>query len=187
MLNTRKLVVAACLFVLISCGNFSKLCHHGNGWANQFGGASIDAPSNPMADPALWAKPAGEVVVITWKQLADISFEKRWSKEMEMDFFFPVFGKELKKLDKREIKIAGYMIPISVKDGVYALSRYTFSACFFCGKSGPESVIALKFKNKPGRFKTDEFHTLRGTLELNGTNVKEFILILHGAELADDE
>lgn len=74
------------------------------------------------------------------------------------------------------------MIPLDVKGGLYAISRNPYAACFFCGQSGPESVVSLKFKTKPRRFKTDQFLAVKGIMELNGTNVNDFIYIFRDAE-----
>ena len=55
--------------------------------------------------------------------------------------------------------------------GYYILSRYPMSACFFCGGSGPESVVELKFKSKEQSFEMDEVVTLKGRLKLNDEDV----------------
>lgn len=74
------------------------------------------------------------------------------------------------------------MIPWDIKKGIYALSKSNFASCFFCGQSGPETVISLKFKTKPRRYDTDEYLTFKGVFELNDTNFNDFIYIFRGAE-----
>ncbi|OJY86248.1 MAG: hypothetical protein BGP14_17230 [Sphingobacteriales bacterium 44-15] len=123
-----------------------------------------------------------EVTRIMWQMLEDVTFIKRFNKDYQMDFLYPVFGNSVKRLSNKELSIKGYMIPLDVKGGLYAISRNPYAACFFCGQSGPESVVSLKFKTKPRRFKTDQFLAVKGIMELNGTNVNDFIYIFRDAE-----
>ena len=102
-----------------------------------------------------------------------------------MDFQYPVFGNEIKKMEGKEVNIKGYMIPLDVNQGLYALSRYPYSSCYFCGKSGPESVVSLKFKTKPKKFKMDAIKTMKGILYLNENNPMDFIYIFNNAEEYD--
>ena len=55
------------------------------------------------------------------------------------------------------------------------------ASCFFCGASGPESVIEINFKSVPP-FKTDQVVTITGVLELNKYDVDHFNYILNKAE-----
>ena len=55
------------------------------------------------------------------------------------------------------------------------------ASCFFCGASGPESVIEINFKSVPP-FKTDQIVTITGVLELNKYDVDHFNYILNNAE-----
>ncbi len=66
----------------------------------------------------------------------------------------------------------------------YVLSAYPYSMCFFCGGAGPESVMGLKLK-KNRKFKTDEIHLFKGTLELNANDIYELNYILADAEVVD--
>lgn len=67
----------------------------------------------------------------------------------------------------QEVAIAGYLIPIDLEAGQYALSKNPFTSCFFCGNAGPETVIELRFDKSPGRFATDEYVMVKGILQLN--------------------
>jgi len=78
-----------------------------------------------------------------------------------------------------EIVISGYLIPLDVAANTYALSKNPFSACFFCGNAGPETVIELKFKGNPGRFATDKFVPITGELRLNRNGQGLFFTILN--------
>ncbi len=135
--------------------------------------------------PAIKATPPGDefqTAEIHWDVLGDVTYRKKWNKEMQLDFMYPVFGEKVKKLQGKDLYITGFMIPLDVKDGFYAISLNPYASCFFCGGSGPESVISLKFKRKPRRYETDEYITIRGTMALNDTNVNDFIYIFKNAE-----
>jgi hypothetical protein len=131
------------------------------------------------------AHSADDATKINWDLLKDVSYKKKWNAELSMYFLYPTFGPNLKRLEGREVLLRGYMIPVDATSNLFMLSAFPFSMCFFCGGAGPESVVDLKFKDKPKRFKTDEIHTIRGKLVLNDNNVEEMTYILKEAELAD--
>lgn len=119
---------------------------------------------------------------LTWDMLADVTYKLKWNAEYQLDFNYPVFGKNIKKYKGKEVDVAGYMIPIDINAGLYVISRYNYASCFFCGGGGPESIVTLKFKSKPKRYKTDTYLTMKGILELNDTNVNEYFYIFRDAE-----
>ncbi|MBK9152396.1 MAG: hypothetical protein IPM26_16080 [Saprospiraceae bacterium] len=65
----------------------------------------------------------------------------------------------------------------------YALSKNVYAACFFCGKSGPETVMGLTFKENPGKLKMDSNALLTGYFRLNGTNVDDWMYSLDEVEI----
>lgn len=99
-----------------------------------------------------------------------------------MFFLYPQFGEKVRALEDKEIEIRGYMIPVNPNENIYVLSANPMAACFFCGGSGPESIIQLKLKN-PKRFATDEIWSVRGTLKLNADNIDELNYILQATEV----
>jgi len=119
--------------------------------------------------------------IIDWKLLAKVDFEDRYHEEYEAWYLYPKFSPKVEALDGKQVAIKGYIIPLDVEGGLFALSAYPFSACFFCGGAGPESVISLKFAEDPPRYDTDDVATFTGKLELNSTNVDDFNYILHNA------
>lgn len=123
--------------------------------------------------------------LIDWKLLSKVNFEDQYYPEYEAWYLVPKFSKEVKELSGQKVLIKGYVIPLDVDGGLYALSAYPFSACFFCGGAGPESVMSLKFKSKPDRFDTDDYLNFTGTFKLNDTNVEEFNYILENCELVE--
>ncbi len=118
---------------------------------------------------------------ISWTTLMDISFKDIYLEGEDMYVYFPVFGQKQRDLDNQEVQISGYIIPIDVEQNQYVLSAYPFSACFFCGAAGPESVMAIYFVKGSRTYITDERLTLKGTLRLNETDVDELVYILEGA------
>lgn len=108
--------------------------------------------------------------VLTWRTLAEVSFEHRWDKNAQMEVSVPHFQTPILKMDGQEVAISGYVIPVDVEMGYYVISAYPFAACFFCGGAGPESVVDLHFREKK-HFKTDERLTICGTFSLNRTDL----------------
>jgi hypothetical protein len=139
-------------------------------------------------DPKFKYRPLSSAspVKITWESLRDVTFKKKWYPEESVYMLYPTFGPGINKLNGKEVLLAGYVLPIDMESNLYALSAFPFSACFFCGGAGPESVVSLKFKKNSRKFKTDERHTFRGTLRLNADNIYELNYILENAEIAQD-
>jgi len=125
--------------------------------------------------PGLWAQKAE---IIDWKKLSAVEFKDHYFPELEGWYLRPHFAKAVQKLDSQQVIIKGYVIPLDVGSGSYALSANSFSSCFFCGGSGPESVMNLHFEKPPRRYKTDEVVQFTGTLILNDDDVDQFTYIL---------
>jgi hypothetical protein len=120
---------------------------------------------------------------IKWYALRDVKFEDKWSKEYESYIRYPVFSPALKALNNQEVFIKGYVIPLDTKGGLYALSANPYAACYFCGGSGPETIMSLVFKTLPKtRYKTDDIVTFKGKFNLNSVDVESFIYSLMEAE-----
>lgn len=132
--------------------------------------------------PALASVPEA----ITWDRLRDVQFRKKWYPQEGVVMLYPRFGPTTKALDGKAITITGYVIPIDLENGLYVVSRYPMASCFFCGAAGPESVMSLKFRKQPRRFRTDERRSFSGVLRLNADNIYEMNYILDGAELMSD-
>jgi len=122
---------------------------------------------------------------LSWDTLADYDFEMRFDEESELYFRYPLFSDKIKKLEKKEIFITGYMIPVDVESNYYVLSAFPYANCFFCGGAGPESVIELGLKPGHRRFKTDERLTFKGTFSLNAIDIYQLSYVLKEAELID--
>jgi hypothetical protein len=179
MTKFQEILTGVSAFVIISCSDLSGLCdHRGPGLARfsyrqEIASAYISNAVEQGGEP---------VTSLRWEQLKDLTFQTRWNKIYQMHFQYPVFGQTIKKLNGKQLQISGHIIPLNVQAGHYAISKYNFASCFFCGRAGPESVISLKFKQAPKRYKTDKYITISGKMELNDTNVNDFIYIFHDAE-----
>lgn len=115
---------------------------------------------------------------LTWKQLAEIKFTmKKHPQYGEVQF--PVVNEKVKLKGKKKIFISGFIVPIDNKS--YALSKNVFAACFFCGKSGPESIVGLKFKGATPKLKTDQYVTIEGTFRYNEDDADDWIYNLDNA------
>lgn len=117
---------------------------------------------------------------LSWKLLGEIKFlKKKHATYGEVDF--PLVNTKLKKLQKKTIVMSGFIVPIDNKN--YALSKNVFASCFFCGKSGPETIMGIKFKGSTPKLKTDTYLTLKGTFRYNETDVEDWIYHIENAEI----
>lgn len=126
---------------------------------------------------------AVEPVKLSWEVLRDVTFKKKWYAEESVYMLYPTFGQGIQKLNGKTVELTGYVLPVDLESNLYVLSAFPYSACFFCGGAGPESVVSLKFKKSDKKFKTDERRTFHGTLKLNADNIYELNYILADAEM----
>jgi len=96
----------------------------------------------------------------------------------------PQFPSWLDKYKNTEVVIQGYLVPVDVEGNQYALSRYAFSSCFFCGNAAPNTVVELVFKERPDDLITDQFVVVKGTLVLNADDPFRLFFILQQTEFA---
>lgn len=118
---------------------------------------------------------------ITWKDLAEVKFEKKFFPIYDEYFLYPHFSASVKALRGKKITITGYFLDIDPEGKIFILSKGPMSSCFFCGIGGPESAIELHFPSKPP-FKMDDIITVTGILELNSEDVDHLNYILNESE-----
>lgn len=119
---------------------------------------------------------------LTWKLLGEIKYlKKKHASYGEVDF--PIINTKLKKLAKKTIVMSGFIVPIDNKN--YALSKNVFASCFFCGKSGPETIMGIKFKGATPKLKTDTYLTIKGTFRPNEDDVEDWIYNCDNAEIVE--
>ena len=124
-------------------------------------------------------------VKVTWETLRDVTFKKKWYAAESIYMLHPTFGPSVQKLKNQQVTITGYILPVDLDANLYVLSAFPFSACFFCGGAGPETVMTLNFKKNGRKFKTDERLTLTGTLKLNADDIYQMNYILDAAEITE--
>ncbi|UOK43694.1 MULTISPECIES: hypothetical protein [Flavobacterium] len=115
---------------------------------------------------------------LTWKLLGEIKFLKKQDK-VYGEVQFPVINTKLKQTQKKRIVMSGFIVPIDNKS--YALSKNVFASCFFCGKSGPETIMGIKFRGGNPKLRTDQYVTLEGTFRYNDSNVDDWIYHIEDA------
>ncbi len=101
----------------------------------------LDADANLPPSPYL-SKPLPELKgVVSWKTLADVKIVK------QKDGFVPDFGKNVATLDKQEIKLQGFMMPLDMGE---KQKRFLLVAlpptCSFCMPGGPEQMVEVQTK-----------------------------------------
>lgn len=118
-------------------------------WAQQKGPAAGNTTlsKNPAVDtplpPSPYAdKPLPELKgVVSWKTLAEVKPVK------QKDKFVPEFAKAITVLDKKEVKIQGFMMPLDMGE---KQQRFILTAmppsCSFCLPGGPEQLIEVVAK-----------------------------------------
>jgi uncharacterized protein len=84
--------------------------------------------------------------VVSWKTLAQVELVK------QKDRFVPQFSSSVTALDRKDVKIQGFMMPLEMGD---RQSHFVLSAmpttCSFCMPGGPESMVEVKMK-KPVKY-----------------------------------
>jgi len=94
----------------------------------------------------------------------------------------PQFPTWLDGYKNQEVVLQGYLVPVDVQTKQYALSRYAFSSCFFCGNAAPNTVVELVFKNQPDHLITDQFVVIKGTIVFNENDPYRLFFIIQQAE-----
>lgn len=124
---------------------------------------------------------------LTWEDLKDVDFQEKYYEDIDQYLLFPVFGEKIKGMENKTWVLSGYVIPVSPggedTPPLYVLSANPFSACFFCGNAGPESVVELELTDPYVLYGTDEFRSFEGKLELNDSNVDRLNYLLIDATL----
>jgi len=101
----------------------------------------LDGDANLPPSPYL-SKPLPELKgVVSWKTLADVKTVK------QKDRFIPDFGKSVATLDKQEIKLQGFMMPLDIGE---RQKRFLLVAlpptCSFCMPGGAEQMVEVRAK-----------------------------------------
>ena len=119
---------------------------------------------------------------ITWETLGDVEFSRKYFEEIDEHLYYPEFGLKVRALEGREVSLKGYILVIDPEEGFYVLSRNPFAACFFCGASGPESIVELILKPEHRKFEMDDIVTIKGKFRLNQDDINHCNYIIEDAE-----
>lgn len=102
---------------------------------------------------------------IDWQLLSHVSFSTPDPSHRGPVYGAPEFGPPVKALEGQTVVLHGYMLPLTVDNQQYILSKYPFTECFFCGGGGKETVVELKLADDL-EFDLDEQVTIQGELQL---------------------
>lgn len=117
--------------------------------------------------------------MLNWPDLADVQFSEKFSNSLGIKYYQANFGEDLKAMEGEEVMIMGYLIPLDALGETYALSKNPYSACFFCGAAGPETVVELRIKAEYiQRYQTDERRAFKGRLQLYESSLEQFNYVL---------
>ncbi len=116
-----------------------------------------------------------------WLLFAGVKFELKYFKAQDESYLVPVFTRPITERVGTEVSLSGYYMPLSTDDHSLILSRYPYSACFFCGGAGPETVVEVVFADKKPKLKVDAVISVRGKLRLNDSDVDHMNFILYDA------
>src|SRR6266851_5063144 len=96
----------------------------------------------PGADPNASFQPLPERKdVVSWKTLAQVELVK------QKDRYVPQFSSSVAALDKKDVKLQGFMMPLEMgdKQAHFVLAAMP-TTCAFCMPGGPESMVEVKMK-----------------------------------------
>ncbi|MDG1528787.1 MAG: hypothetical protein P8I51_04000 [Polaribacter sp.] len=100
---------------------------------------------------------------ITWKDVVEIYAKEFRLKEKNPTSTLNTKTMSLKDVENKKVKIRGYFLDIDPDGNWYVLSKNPFATCFFCGKSGPETILELiSYKNVKKKFKSDDLVEVTG-------------------------
>ena len=122
---------------------------------------------------------------LSWDILNDVTFEEQYLEESDTYWLIPSFGDFIKLYEKQEVTIDGYLIVIDIDENFFVLSKYPYSACFFCGAAGPDSIVELQLDQKLRGVQTDQKVRVRGRLSLNKSDIEHFNYILTQASVIE--
>lgn len=87
-------------------------------------------------------KPLPEIKgVVSWKTLAEVTPVK------QKDRFVPSFSPKITELDKKEVRLQGFMLPLDMGERQKSfILTSTPPSCAFCLPGGPDAIVEVKAK-----------------------------------------
>lgn len=123
---------------------------------------------------------------VTWENLSEIKWKTAYDPVNQFYYDIPHHGPAIKSLDKQEITIQGFYVPIDAEGKYFALSATPSAMCFFCSMGGIETVMEIIVKKGHSdlkRIKTDKYIELKGRFVLNMKYNEHLMYVLEDAEL----
>lgn len=89
-----------------------------------------------------------------------------------------LFGGAVKRLEGKEIRLKGYIIPLEELQGqkYFIFSRYPFNLCYFCGAAGPETIIEVRSLQEINF--TENLIELEGRFQTNANDPDHMMYLL---------
>jgi len=120
------------------------LAVHSTAWAQSKGipGKDMGPMDTPLPPSPYLAKPLPELKgVVSWKTLGQVTPVR------QQDRFIPQFSKDVSALDKKEVKLQGFMMPLDMGE---KQKRFLLVAmpptCAFCLPGGPDQLVEVVAK-----------------------------------------
>jgi hypothetical protein len=113
----------------------------------------------PGVDPGIFKPLPERKDVVSWKLLSQVELVK------QKDRYVPQFSSNITALNKKEVKMQGFMLPLQMGD---KQTHFVLAAmpqtCAFCMPGGPESLVEVKSKT-PVKYTFDAI-VMSGKLEV---------------------
>jgi hypothetical protein len=118
----------------------------------------------------------------TWKKLGKITYKKQFDELLGFKVDVPVFGKDIKEMEGKEVTVRGYIIPTNgyKSQTEFVFSAFPYNMCFFCGGAGPETVMEVYAVE--GIAYTTEPVTLKGILSTNSGDINRLMYSISKAK-----
>ncbi len=118
----------------------------------------------------------------TWKKLGKITYKKQFDELLGFKVDVPVFGKDIKEMEGKEVTVRGYIIPTNgyKSQTEFVFSAFPYNMCFFCGGAGPETVMEVYAME--GIAYTTEPVTLKGILSTNSGDINRLMYSISKAK-----
>ena len=123
---------------------------------------------------------------VTWDNLAQIRWVTGYDPTNNIYYDVPRHSQAILNLDKKEIVIRGFYVPIDADGNYFALSAAPSAMCFFCNASGLETVMEIIVKKGHQglrRLQVDKYIELKGRFMLNMKSNEHLMYVLEDAEL----
>jgi hypothetical protein len=126
--------VSLCFAILLASGGVSA----------QVGVPGKGDPGQPLPVPPQYLnKPLPELKgVVSWKALAEVTPVK------QKDKFVPQFSPKIAELDKKEVRLQGFMMPLDMGE---RQKHFILSAapptCSFCLPGGPDAIVEIQARS----------------------------------------